>query len=187
MRFMATPAVEFVPVVSAAEQSQAAALITEYLNWVAAIAQANYGLSFDVAAMAASDIEDKAKFYPPTGRFYLVMHEGQPVGVGCLKKLAPQVGEVQRMYVQPHVRSIGAGRALVEKLIADARSLGYRSLRLESLKALEPAHTLYRSVGFKDIDPYAENSMKAYQPTESLATYRASAVFMELSLGSADA
>jgi len=184
---MATSAVELVPVVSAAHQSQAQALISEYLNWVAGVAQANYGLSFNVAAMAASDIEDKAKFYPPAGRFYLVVHKGQSVGVGCLKKLAHGVGEVQRMYIQPHVRGVGAGRALIERLIADAKDLGYQSLRLESLKALEPAHTLYRSVGFKDIDPYSDNSMKSYQPPDTLATYRESAVFMELSLGSATA
>jgi GNAT superfamily N-acetyltransferase len=181
---MTTTTVDLVPVVSTIQKSQAQALISEYLNWVAKVAQDNYGLFFDVAAMATSDIEDKTKFYPPTGRFYLVMHRGQSVGVGCLKKLAHGVGEVQRMYVQPHLRGVGAGRALIERLISDARALGYKSLRLESLKALEPAHALYRSIGFKDIDPYSENSMKSYQPPESLATYRQSAVFMELSLDS---
>lgn len=87
------------PVASIAHKSQAQALICEYLHWVAAVAQENYGLRFDVAAMAASDIEDATKFYPPTGRFYLVMHQGLAARVGCLKTLAPGVGEVQRMYV----------------------------------------------------------------------------------------
>ena len=69
-----------VPVASIAHNSQAQALISEYLHWVAAVALENYGLRFDVAAMAASDIEDAAKFYPPAGRFYLVMHQGLAVG-----------------------------------------------------------------------------------------------------------
>ncbi len=86
------------------------------------------------------------------------------------------------MYVQPRARGIGAGRLLVEQLVKDARTLGYKTLRLESLKVLAAAHALYRSVGFVEIDPYSENSMKAYQPQEMFEAYRASAVFMELNL-----
>src|SRR6185503_3167088 len=86
-----------------------------------------------------SDIEDRAKFYPPTGRFYLVRHDGRDIGVGCLKRLAQGVGEIQRMYIQPHVRGIGAGRALVQRLLRDAKELGYAKVRLESLRALAPA------------------------------------------------
>jgi GNAT superfamily N-acetyltransferase len=102
------------------------------------------------------------------------------VGVGCLKALSPQVAEIQRMYVQPDVRGAGGGRRLVEQLLADARKIGYLAVRLESLRFLLAAHTLYRSVGFVDITPYAENSMKDYQPPEAEDTYRASAVFMEI-------
>jgi ribosomal protein S18 acetylase RimI-like enzyme len=86
------------------------------------------------------------------------------------------------MYVQPQVRGIGAGRRLVERLLADARAIGYETVRLESLKFLSAAHALYRSVGFVEITPYAENSMKDYQPAETMETYRSSAVFMELRL-----
>ena len=54
-------------------------------------------------------------------------------------------------------------------------------MRLESLKALTAAHNLYRSVGFVDIDPYSENSMRDYQAPETHDAYK-SAVFMELTL-----
>jgi len=155
-------------------------LIAEYLRWIADSAAANYGLSFDIDAMVSSDLDDRSKFYPPSGRFYVVRHAGAYVGVGCLKRLAPAMAEIQRMYVQPHVRGVGAGRLLVERLLADARSIGYRVVRLESLKVLSAAHALYRSVGFVEISPYAENSMKAYQSAESMDIYRSSALFMEL-------
>ena len=157
-------------------------LVTEYLEWIAQGAKEHYGLTFDIAAMVDSDLDDRAKFFPPDGRFYVVRHQGAFVGVGCLKKLAPGIAEVQRMYVQPHVRGVGTGRKLVERLVADARAIGYKAVRLESLKFLSAAHTLYRSVGFAEIDPYAENSMNDYQDAEKLDTYRASAVFMELRL-----
>jgi hypothetical protein len=43
---------------------------------------------------------------------------------------------------------------------------------------------LYQSVGFVEIEPYAANSMDAYQDAATLAAYRRSAVFMEARLGS---
>jgi len=173
---------KLVPVETAQQREAARVLLVEYLRWVGDIARSSYGLSFDVEAMARSDIEDRSKFYPPTGRFYLVRHDEHDIGIGCLKRLAQGVGEIQRMYIQPHVRGIGAGRALVEQLLSDARQLGYTKLRLESLRALAPAHTLYRSVGFVEVEAYADNSMDAYQDPATLDAYRKSAIFMELSL-----
>jgi Acetyltransferase (GNAT) family. len=171
-----------VPVETSEQRESARALLVEYLRWIGDIARSSYGLSFDIEAMARSDIEDRSKFYPPTGRFYLVRHDARDIGVGCLKRLAQGVGEIQRMYIQPHVRGIGAGRALVGRLLADAKALGYAKVRLESLRALAPAHTLYRSVGFVEVEPYADNSMDAYQDPATLEAYRRSALFMELSL-----
>lgn len=167
------------PVESPAQRDGARALIAEYLGWVADIARSNYGLSFDVEAMVKSDIEDSSKFYPPTGRFYLVQRDNRYVGVGCLKRLDEGVGEIQRMYLQPQMRGVGAGRLLVERLLQDARQMGYRKVRLESLKALGAAHGLYHAVGFVDVDPYADNSMQAYQAPQAVDAYRRSAVFME--------
>ncbi|HVZ44065.1 MAG TPA: GNAT family N-acetyltransferase [Ramlibacter sp.] len=165
---------------TAEHRAAAEALVAEYLRWVGHLAKSEYGLEFDIDAMVRSDIDDPAKFYPPTGRFYLVRSDGQFVGIGCLKQLSPGVGEVQRMYVRPQARGAGAGRLVVNRLLEDARALGYRTVRLESLRALQAAHRLYRSVGFVEIDPYAGNSMSGYQDTSAHAAYRASAVFMEL-------
>jgi ribosomal protein S18 acetylase RimI-like enzyme len=67
-------------------------------------------------------------------------------------------------------------------LLADALALGYRTVRLESLRALTAAHELYRSVGFIEIEPYAANSMDAYQDSSTRSAYRRSAVFMEARL-----
>lgn len=170
-----------IPVETQAHRDAARQLITEYLLWVAGIARSEYGLSFDVEAMVASDINDRSKFYPPNGRFYLIESGTGFSGVGCLKRLAPGLGEIQRMYVQEHLRGVGAGRALVETLLHDAKTLGYGTVRLESLKALNAAHTLYRSVGFMDIDPYSDNSMSAYQEKQDLKGYQQCAVFMEWS------
>ncbi|NML46397.1 GNAT family N-acetyltransferase [Ramlibacter sp. G-1-2-2] len=176
------PAITLRPLASPAEGEAARPLVAEYLHWVAGVAQSEYGLAFDVDAMLQSDLEDPGKFYPPTGRFYLVQADGAPVGIGCLKQLAPGVGELQRMYVQPQLRGAGAGRLLLQRLLEDARALGHARVRLESLKALGAAHGLYRSAGFRDIAPYGDNSMRDYQAADALDAYRGSAVFMELAL-----
>ena len=132
--------------------------------------------------MVELDLDDRAKFYPPTGRLYLVRYDSAYVGVGGLKRLTPATAELQRMYVQPRARGLGAGRQLLERLLADARAIGYEVVRLESLKFLSAAHNLYCSAGFVEITPYAENSMKDYQSADKLELYRSSAVFMELRL-----
>jgi GNAT superfamily N-acetyltransferase len=176
------PTIELVAVDDAATREAARHLITEYLRWIAGVAAATYGLSFDVDAMVTSDMEDRAKFYPPSGRFYLVRRGDSTVGVGCLKGLTPSVAELQRMYLQPHVRGVGAGRLLLQRLLSDARAIGYDAVRLESLTILSAAHALYKSVGFTEITPYADNSMTTYQPRDTIDRYHSSAVFMELPL-----
>ena len=55
-------------------------------------------------------------------------------------------------------------------------------MRLESLKALGPAHELYRSVGFVEIAPDAETDMAGFQPHADMDRYRESVLFMELVL-----
>lgn len=172
----------FYQVESAEHKQQAGILIREYLEWLNARVQRDYGIEFDVDSMVASDLADTEKFHPPDGRFYLVRYKDSIAGVGCLKKLEERVGEIQRMYVLPRFRGSGIGRALVNRLIEAARSIGYRKLKLESLEFLDAAHSLYRSVGFREIDPYADNSMKSYQEAENLDKYYSITVFMEMDL-----
>jgi len=174
--------VEFQQVESEKEKKEAGSLIREYLEWLNDRLRREHGIEFGVEAMVRSDLSDPHKFHPPYGRFYLARYNDQIAGVGCLKRLKTGVGEVQRMYIPPSYRGKGIGRAIINRLIDDARSIGYRQLRLESLKFLDAAHSLYRSVGFYEIDPYADNSMESYQPAEQLDQYYSITVFMEMDL-----
>ena len=174
--------ISFHQVQSRQQREQAGALIYEYLAWLNERVVRDYGLEFDVDAMMESDLKDPNKFEPPHGRFYLVHYGSEIAGVGCLKKLEGRVGEIQRMYVPAIFRGKSIGRAIVERLISEARSTGYHQLRLESLEFLHAAHSLYGSLGFRKIDPYANNSMKSYQSEEALDRYYAITVFMEMDL-----
>ena len=162
-------------------RADARRLIIEYLTWLAGAAAQRYGLSFDVDAMVAGDLDDATKFRPPSGRLYIARRGGEAVGIGAVRRLSDSAAEVQRMYVPPQHRGAGVGRLIVERLLADARAIGYTELRLESLRFLTAAHALYRAVGFVEVAPYEGNSMRAYQNDESDAAakrYRESAVFM---------
>lgn len=164
------------------EKNLATALIREYLEFLNTRIQMDYGIEFDIEAMINSDIDDEYKFHLPEGRFYLVKHNNKTAGVGCLKKIENGIGEIQRMYVAPEFRGFGLGRAIANRLIEDARTIGYHKLKLESLGFLDAAHNLYRSLGFKDIEPYADNSMESFQTEEQLDKYYSITVFMEMNL-----
>jgi GNAT superfamily N-acetyltransferase len=98
----------------------------------------------------------RSHFNPPSGECMLARLDGMPVGVVMLKPYGPGVCELNRMYVMRAARGRGIGRALCEALIARARALGYREIRLDALNAQVDALPLYRKLGFgPDPDPPA--------------------------------
>jgi GNAT superfamily N-acetyltransferase len=78
------------------------------------------------------------------------------------------------MYVRPDYRRKGIARALLAAIIAAARCIGYSKIRLDSARFAKVAQTLYRSFGFKDVEPYPESEI----PEE----YRSHWAFMEMAL-----
>ena len=64
---------------------------------------------------------------------------------------------MKRLYVRPEFRNEGAGQALVENLIAEARAMGYAKMRLDTLPVMREAQTLYRKFGFVEIPAYSKN------------------------------
>ena len=102
------------------------------------------------------------RYAPPEGRLLLAHREdsvnGQvPVGCVALRKLEAEICEMKRLYVRPGSRGNGAGRKLAEMLIAEARSIGYTKMRLDTLPIMREAHQLYRALGFCEIPPYTKN------------------------------
>lgn len=96
-------------------------------------------------------------YAPPRGRLLLARHDGALAGCGALRPLDATACEMKRLYVRPAFRSSGAGRALAEFLIAEARAAGYRRMCLDTLPQMAAAQRLYQHLGFRDIAAYRHN------------------------------
>jgi len=99
------------------------------------------------------------KYGLPEGRLYLLRINGAPAACVALRKLDGERCELKRLYVRPAYRNRGIARQLVHQLIADARSIGYRRMLLDTLPFLETAIRMYRQIGFYDIPCYNDSPM----------------------------
>lgn len=132
-------------------------LWTDYLTWGNDNMQMHYGVHpHNPKEQVEQDIKMIDKFLLPNGRLILAFINGKACGIGCLKSINNEIGEIKRMYVDPSFRNIGAGRAILLSLLNAAKEAGYIKVRLDSPKFMEAAHSLYRSFGFKDIPVYEE-------------------------------
>jgi ribosomal protein S18 acetylase RimI-like enzyme len=109
-------------------------------------------------------------YAPPQGRLLLAQCGDQFAGCVALHPLEPGVCEMKRFYVRPQFRGRGVGKALLNAALAEARAIGYRSMRLDTVEpVMQDAVRMYRARGFREIAPYRANPI-------------AGALYMELSL-----
>lgn len=149
-------------------------LFWEYLQYANSRLNEEFGINFDIKTIIEQDMLDIDKFSPPYGRLLLAEHENQVTGLVCMRKIREDIGEIKRMYVRPPFRGMGIGKALLERLLAEARKIGYPRVRLDSARFMKEAHSLYCSFGFQEIDSYTESEIpEEFQPNW---------IFMEMSL-----
>jgi len=88
----------------------------------------------------------------------LVAHWNREVA-GCvaLHPWDSAICEMKRLYVRPAYRGHAIGRALAERIIAEARAAGFTKMRLDTLPMMGDAQKLYRTLGFVEISPYRFN------------------------------
>jgi GNAT superfamily N-acetyltransferase len=93
------------------------------------------------------------EYAPPRGQFLLAPH----AGCIALRPIEDKICEMKRLYVRPEHRGSGLGRRLVQAVIEEARGIGYRRMRLDTMPKMDGAQRLYASLGFREIEAYRYN------------------------------
>lgn len=155
-------------------------LNVELITWISEEMRARHNV--DAESMMGQTVQEYvetvfdtfAALKPPKGMLYILEIDDEVAGMGAVKPLEDGVGEIKRMYIRPKYRGKGFGKAMLQRLIQKAKTLGYTTLRLETGDYSTTAHHIYRSAGFKDIDEYTH--------METPEWYRQYCLFMEKKL-----
>lgn len=98
------------------------------------------------------------QYAPPEGRLFLADFKKELAGCIALKKLDEGVCEMKRLYLRQNAREAGLGNLLIERLLEEARAIGYSKMRLDTYPSkMAKAVKLYKSHGFKEIQAYYSN------------------------------
>ena len=152
----------FIQASSPGEIDQVRQLFREYEAWL------NLDLCFQNFEKELAELP--GAYAPPAGRLLLAFENDQLVGCVALRKLDDEVCEMKRLFLRPQFHGRRLGRKLAERIIEEARTIGYERMRLDTLsEQMGSAIALYRALGFQEIAPYTNNPVPG-------------ALFMELSL-----
>ena len=148
-------ATRIIEATTAAEMEVAAALFREYAESLP-FSLCFQGFEQEVATLPG-------RYAHPRGRIILAYEDstsgGPALAVGCiaLREIGSGICEMKRMYVQPAYRGKGIGRALAQRLIDAAHTIGYQEMRLDSEDNMTAAIGLYRSLGFTHTERYNDD------------------------------
>lgn len=155
-------AVEIKQAASDADIESARKIFREYETWL--------GLDLCFQGFEAELAGLPGKYSPPSGRLYLAAVGDDVAGCIALRELEPGICEMKRLFVRDAFRGHRIGLLMIERLLNDARDIGYTKMRLDTLPSkMGKAVQLYESHGFREIPPYYGN------PNENV-------LFMELDL-----
>ncbi|HEX2466369.1 MAG TPA: GNAT family N-acetyltransferase [Thermoanaerobaculia bacterium] len=135
---------------SDADISAARELFVEYQAWLG-VDLCFQGFATELATLPGD-------YAPPRGRL-LLARTGDDEIAGCiaLRPLDDERCEVKRLFVRLDHHGGGIGRLLIERLVDEARAIGYRTMVLDTLPQMQAAQHLYQAFGFRDIPAYYHN------------------------------
>ena len=99
------------------------------------------------------------KYGCPYGRLYIAYYNEDLAGCIGLRKIDEQNCEMKRLYVRPQFRGKQIGDRLIQKIIEDAKEIGYSYMLLDTLPFLKNAIYMYKKYGFYEIESYNDSPM----------------------------
>ena len=133
-------------------------LFSEYTNMLIANDE-SFKKYLDIQNYDAEISHLESKYGMPEGRLYLLYCDEALAGCIGLRKIDHQNCEMKRLYVRPEFRGKRLGNRLVEKIIADAKEIGYSYMLLDTLPFLQSAIHMYQKFGFYEIEKYNDSPM----------------------------
>jgi GNAT superfamily N-acetyltransferase len=118
---------------------------------------ANSPVNLDYQGNDAEFANLPGKYAAPKGCVLLADRDGQIEGCIAFREVSTDICEMKRLYVRPHARGSHVGHTLVGRLIAEARIVGYREMRLDVQEKSVSARKLYKSFGFVAAEPISFN------------------------------
>jgi len=124
------------------------------VNEVVRLHRQVYEGEYDLESSFANDVAtqlaelSRSGWPGPREGLWLARLDGQTVGSVTLIEESSELGRLGHLVLVPDARGTGAGRLLVETVLAAARTAGYERLHLFTFSDLRAAGGLYRSVGF---------------------------------------
>lgn len=134
------------------------ALFSEYTNMLIA-GDSSFQEYLDIQHYDEEIKHLESKYGVPDGRLYLAYCDGELAGCIGLRKIDEQNCEMKRLYVRPQFRGKKIGSQLIEKIVTDAKEIGYAHMLLDTLPFLESAIHLYTNFGFYLIESYNDSPM----------------------------
>ena len=100
------------------------------------------------------------KYGEPYGRLYIAFYDGKLAGCIALKQIDDKKCEMKRLFVKSEFRGKNIGNILANKVIDEAKKIGYKSMLLDTFPFLTSAIKMYKKMGFYEIEQYNDSPMK---------------------------
>lgn len=126
-------------------------LFQEYAAWLR-IDLCFQGFSQELATLPGA-------YAPPRGRLFLASTKDEPAGCVALRPFGNAACEMKRLFVRPAHRGNGLGERLANRVIAEARLIGYSTMVLDTLPSMYHAIRLYDALGFERRSAYYDTPL----------------------------
>ena len=137
---------------SSAQIAAVRSLIAEYVDGL--------GIDLSYQKFAEEFAALPWRYVPPRGDLLLAVEDGASAGCVALKPIDADRCELKRFFVRPRFRGRGIGLALGRAIVEQARRIGYRRMRLDTLPSMTAAVAVYRALGFQLVEATHQTPVK---------------------------